>query len=184
MGLVTIIDIYCTYLLYILMYVSFTYPYMCCFFSLFMHMLLILVCNLLFLFHVKMPWWVLFKVFQKYRLSKSTCNKLSFCKVFQEFVLGYILLYSTSEYEFMTSLICSFVCCSFVTNCQRWTYVIHLLGTGVTILCNWLIFWQNALYLYFGRSRMCLILREILFQDQVLKPCKSVQDSSWKVWVH
>ena len=30
----------------------------------------------------------LFKVFQKYRLSKSTCHKLSSCKVFQEFVLG------------------------------------------------------------------------------------------------
>ena len=39
--LVTIIDTHCTYLLYILIYVSFTYPYMCCFFSLFMHMLLI-----------------------------------------------------------------------------------------------------------------------------------------------
>ena len=39
------------------------------------------------------------KVFQKYRLSKSTCHKLSSCKVFQEFVLGQILLYSTSEYE-------------------------------------------------------------------------------------
>ena len=61
------------------------------------------------------------------------------------------------------------------------TYVIHLLGTYVTILCNWLILWQNALYLYLGRSRMCLILQETLFQDQVLKPCKSVQDSSWKV---
>ena len=42
MGLVTIIDIHCTYFLYMLMYVSFTYPYMCCFFSLFMHMLLII----------------------------------------------------------------------------------------------------------------------------------------------
>ena len=40
-GLVTIIDIHCTYLLYMLMYVSFTYPYMCCFFSLFMLILLI-----------------------------------------------------------------------------------------------------------------------------------------------
>ena len=29
-----------------------------------------------------------FKVFQKYKLSKSTCPKLSSCKVFQEFVLG------------------------------------------------------------------------------------------------
>ena len=50
--------------------------------------ILLFVCNLLFLFHTKMPWWVLFKVFQKYRLSKSTCHKLSSCKVFQEFVLG------------------------------------------------------------------------------------------------
>ena len=58
------------------------------FFSIFMHMFLIFVCNLLFLFHTKMPWWVLFKVFQKYRLWKCTCHKLSSCKVFQEFVLG------------------------------------------------------------------------------------------------
>ena len=27
------------------------------------------------------------------------------------------------------------------------TYVFHLLGTYINILCNWLIFWQNALYL-------------------------------------
>ena len=33
---------------------------------------LFIVCNLLFLFHTKMPWWVLFKVFHKYRLSKSS----------------------------------------------------------------------------------------------------------------
>ena len=32
---------------------------------------LLIVCNLLFLFHTKMLWWVLFKVFQKYRLPKS-----------------------------------------------------------------------------------------------------------------
>ena len=63
------------------------------------------------------------------------------------------------------------------------TYVIHLLETHVTILCNWLIFWQNTLYLYLGRSRMCLILQETLFQDQVLKPCKSVQKTRWKVFV-
>ena len=38
------------------------------------------------------------------------------------------------------------------------TYAIHLLGTYVTILCNWLILWQNTLYLHFGRSRMYLML--------------------------
>ena len=57
------------------------------FFFLYTHVSLF-VCNLLFLSHTKMFWWVLFKVFQKYRLSKSTCHKLSSCKVFQEFVLG------------------------------------------------------------------------------------------------
>ena len=48
---------------------------------------LLFVCNLLFMSHTKMSWWVLFKVFQKYRLSKSSCHELSFCKAFQEFVL-------------------------------------------------------------------------------------------------
>ena len=38
----TIIDIHCTYLLYMWMYVFLSpTPYICCFFSLFMHMLLI-----------------------------------------------------------------------------------------------------------------------------------------------
>ena len=49
-----------------------------------------------------------------------------------------------------------------IIDCVR-TYVIHLLGTYVTILCNWLILWQNVLYLYLSRSRMCLILQETLF---------------------
>ena len=48
--------------------------------------------------------------------------------------------------------------------CVR-TYVFHMLGTYVTILCNWLNLWQNALYLYFGRSRMCLMLQETRFQE-------------------
>ena len=64
------------------------------------------------------------------------------------------------------------------------TYVVHLLGTYVTILCNWLILWQNAFYLYLGRSMMCLMLQETLFQVQVLKSCKFVQDSSVKSVVH
>ena len=52
-------------------------------------------------------------------------------------------------------------------SCVR-IYVIHLLGIYVTIICNWLIFWQNALYLKLGRSKIFLILQEIRFQDQVL----------------
>ena len=82
------IDIHCIFLLiYIDVCFSFTYPFMCCFFSPLIYMFLKIVFNLLFLSHTKMLWWVLFKVFQKYRLSKSTCHKLSSCKVFQEFVL-------------------------------------------------------------------------------------------------
>ena len=74
----------------------------------------------------------------------------------------------------MSSLICSFVCCGFVMNCQRG----RLLGTYVSILCNWLILWQNALYLYFGRFRMYLILRETCCSNLVLKPWRLNQETS------
>ena len=37
---------------------------------------------------------------------------------------------------------------------------------------------DKTLYLYLGRSRMRLILQETVFQDQVLKTSKFVQDSS------
>ena len=40
--------------IYMMMYVFFTYPYICCFFSIFIHIFL-RVCNLLFLSHTKMP---------------------------------------------------------------------------------------------------------------------------------
>ena len=58
------------------------------------------------------------------------------------------------------------------------TYVIHLLGTYVTILCNWLIFWQNALYLYLDRFRICLILQETCCSSLVLKPWRLDQETS------
>ena len=60
----------------------------------------------------------------------------------------------------MTSLICSVVCCGFVTDCQRGRLLGHLCfscyRTYVMILCNWLILRQNVLYLYLGRLRICL----------------------------
>ena len=58
------------------------------------------------------------------------------------------------------------------------TYVFHLLRTYVIFLCNWLIFRQNALYLYLGRSRMCLILQETCCSSPVLKPWKLDQETS------
>ena len=46
----------------------------------------------------------------------------------------------------MTSLICSFFCCGFVTDCQRGRllgHVFHMLGTYVNILRNWLFFFDK-----------------------------------------
>ena len=81
---------------------------------------------------------------------------------------------------FMTSLICSFVCCGFVTDCQRG----RLLGymcfscyrTYVMILCNCLIFWQNALYLYLGRLRMCLTTSRNHVSRSSVETFKSIQE--------
>ena len=125
------IDIHCTNFLLYIIDVCFLSPTLLCvvsFFSLYTCFLLF-VCKLLFLFHTKMPWWVSFKVFQKYRLSKSTCHKFSSCKVFQEFVLGldFVVFNWWVWVEwFMTSLICSFVCCGFVTDCQRERLLGHI----------------------------------------------------------
>ena len=81
---------------------------------------------------------------------------------------------------FMTSLICSFVSCGFVTDCQRGRLLGHMCfscyRTYVMILCNWLILWQNALYLYLGRLKMCLnILRNHVSRSSV-EAFKSVQE--------
>ena len=59
------------------------------------------------------------------------------------------------------------------------TYVFHMLGAYVTILCNWLILWQTTLYLYLGRSKMCLIPQETLFQVQNHASLSKIQ--VWKV---
>ena len=40
---------------------------------------------------------------------------------------------------------------------------------------------KRTLLVIFGRSRMCLILQRTMFQVQILKPCKSVQESSEEV---
>ena len=58
------------------------------------------------------------------------------------------------------------------------TYVFHLLRTYIILLCNWLILWQNALYLYLGRSRMCLILQETCCSSLVLKPWRLDQETN------
>ena len=49
------------------------------------------------------------------------------------------------------------------------TYVIHFLGTYVTILCNWLNPLTKHTLLVIGQIQLFLILQETVFQDQVLK---------------
>ena len=104
-----IYDIHCIYFhLYIYWcMLFFTYLFMCCFFSIFIHMFLY-VCNLLFLFHTKMPWWVLFKVFQKDRLLKSIMLWTLFLQSFSRVCVRIrFVLYSNKwlwVYWFKTSL--------------------------------------------------------------------------------
>ena len=81
---------------------------------------------------------------------------------------------------FMTSLICSFVSCGFVTDYQRGRLLGHMYfscyRTYVMILCNWLILWQNALFLYLGRLRMCLTTSRNHVSRSSVKTFKSVQE--------
>ena len=71
------------------------------------------------------------------------------------------------------ALYAMFVCLDLVR-----TYVFHLLRTYVILLCDWLILWKNALYLYLGRYRMCLILQETCCSSLVLKPWRLDQETS------
>ena len=85
---------------------------------------------------------------------------------------------------FTTSLICSFGCCGFVTDCQRWKLLGHMCfscyRTYVIILCNWLILWQNALYLYLGRLRMCLTTSRNVSRSSIeaFKSVKEIKQES------
>ena len=56
------------------------------------------------------------------------------------------------------------------------TYMFHMLGSYVTIFCNWLILLQNALYLYLGRLRMCLTISRNHVSRSSVEAFKSVQE--------
>ena len=81
---------------------------------------------------------------------------------------------------FITSLICSFVSCGFVMDCQRgrllWNMCFSCYRTYLMIFCNWLIFWQNALYLYLGRLRMCLTISRNHISKSSVEAFKFVQE--------
>ena len=87
------------------------------------------VCNLIFLFHTKMPWRVLFKMFQKYRLSKSFLPRTLFLQSFSRVCVRiYFIVFSKwvwVEWS-MISLIYSFVYCGFVTDFQMGRLLGHM----------------------------------------------------------
>ena len=56
--------------------------------------------------------------------------------------------------------------------------------TYVLILCNWLILWQNALYLYLGKLRMCLTTLRNHVSRSSVEAFKSVQEIKQGVQIH
>ena len=80
----------------------------------------------------------------------------------------------------MTSLICSFICCGFVTDCQNGRLLGHMCfscyKTYVMILCNWLILSQNALYLYLDKLRMCLTTSRNHVSRSSVEAFKSIEE--------
>ena len=94
------------------------------------------------------------KCFRNTGFQSFSCHILSSCKVFQELCYDrFYCIQQVSKVEwFMTSLICSFVCCGFVTDCQMERLLGHMwimLGTYVNaelanpsfnkthFICNW-----------------------------------------------
>ena len=64
------------------------------------------------------------------------------------------------------------------------TYVFLMLRTYVMILCNWLILWQNALYLYLGRLRKCLNTSRNHVSRSSVEAFKFVQEIKQIVQIH
>ena len=81
------------------------------------------VCNLLyFCFTLRCRDEFCLKCFRNTGCQSLFCHELSLGNFFQEFVLGldFIVFNKWVWFKwFMTSLIWSFVCCGFVTNCQK-----------------------------------------------------------------
>ena len=105
---------HCTHLSFIYIYIyilccyHFTYLSMCCFFSLFIHVFLIMYAILYFCFTLRCLDEFCLKCFKKTDCQNLSCHELSSCKVFQEFVLGldFIVFNKWLWVEwFMTSLI-------------------------------------------------------------------------------
>ena len=154
--------LFMTYIAFIFIYIYiwwcmlfFSYLSMCCFFLLFIHMFLY-VYNLYFCFTLRCLDEFCLKCFKKTGCENLSCNELSFCKFFQEFVLGldiYIYIYigiPTSGYEFSDlKFLTWFICLLWLCHRLPKGEIVRTYVRIVRDICyvNWLILWQNVLYL-------------------------------------
>ena len=101
----------------------------------------------------------------KYEGSENICWNL-----FKNFIFKVIFLATKKKKKFNIPLVR--------------TYVFHLLGIYVTTLWNWLILWQNVLYLYLGRFKMCLNTSRNYVSRSSVEAFKSVQENKLIVQIH
>ena len=97
-------------------------------FSLYTHVSYFLYAILYFYFTLRCLDEFCLKCFRNISCQNLSCDELSFCKVFQKFVLGLNFIVSTSEYELLIydfSYI-SFVFCGFVMDCQMGRLLGHM----------------------------------------------------------
>ena len=84
----------------------------------------------------------------------------------------------------MTSLICSFVYCGFVTNCQRGRLLRHMCSL-VRNICYYFIViglsFDKTLFTYFSRFRMCLNTSRNHVSRSSVEAFKSVQENKLKM---
>ena len=95
------------------------------------------------------------KCFRNIGCQKSTCHKLSFCKVFLRVcVMIDFIVFNKWIWVgwFMTSLICSFVCCGFVTDCQKGRLLGHMCFT-----CKEYMLWFCVIDLSFDKMHFTCI---------------------------
>ena len=105
---------HCTYIsfIYMMMLLSFSpISPCCCFFSLFIHMFLIMYAIFYFYFTLRRFDEFCLKCFRKTGYQNLSCHELASYKVFQEFVLELDFIVFNNSHT-------SFVCCGFVKDCQ------------------------------------------------------------------
>ena len=105
----------------------------------------------LFLFHTKILWWVLFKVFQKDRLWKSIMPWTLFLQSFSRVCVSFrFFCIPTSGYEFSDLRLLSwFICLLWFCYGFPKGEIVRTYMRIFRDICyvNWLILWQNTLYL-------------------------------------